>query len=958
MTSAARYRFAGVELDVGRRQLRRGDELVSLQNKPLALLVHLIEHRQRAVSKDEIFRQVWPDEFVTDSSLAVCITKIRKALGESAGAQSTIQTVHGFGYRFVAEVEELSLGAASTNDGAPGSHVVGREAELASLHATWQRAVAGERVVALVCGDAGIGKTSLVQTFAARLAETTEDAWILHGDCLDLRAGTEPFLPLIDALTQACRGPYAADAIEVLREHASPWLLQLPGVLKPEQRRLLRDEVRDVLPGRLLRMLGDAVTALAAQRPLLLVIEDLHWADPTTLDVLTRIARERGPAPILILGTLRPEFSTSERRPLYDFVDGMARRPTTVEISLDGLSREAVVSFVERSSPRLQATPELCHRLFERTGGHPLFLRTAADHLENGGDLDTVPPDLHRTIDLDIATRPLAEQHLIEAAAVVGQEVVAALVAAAVEAPLADVEDALLAITRQTRWIEALETEAWPDGSISRRFRFRHAYHVEVALGRASPSRQRQWHGRIAERLRHAFGDAATGPIVMRMARHYAAAGDIEAALSCCHRALAEAHESYSHERIVATAQTALGLLAQLPPSAARDRRELALRLALTPALIAARGYVFPPLQETCERVLDITANLGEPWPQFFSLVTLSAIHQTRGAGPAARACAENLVALAEATLPPLAQTLARGRLGQILASDGELERARAHLEAAVAVADDDGIMRLLGSAVWVDPGVVMLGYLGNVVLVQGFVDSGVALVREAVARAERIDRRVSLATAHLLSVCTHALLRDAAATYASCTAFVEMSMREGLMDVREQGLLATLAQLTHPSTQVGAAAAAFNAMLDDHERRGILHAMPLLRCIEAEAHLQRGDREHATTALDAAEQRIAAGGERVFLPEVQRLRGDVAATSGNHPDAAEVHYLQAIESARSLGARWFELRATVAWARLLQRLGRAPEARANLASLHAWFVEGHDSPDLRAAAQLLAEFE
>lgn len=956
MTSVARYRFAGVELDVGRRQLRRGDKHVSLQNKPLAILLYLIEQRQRAVGKDEIFRQVWPDEFVTDSSLAVCITKIRKALGESAAAQSTIQTVHGFGYRFVAAVEEASPGPGSTSDVGAGSYIVGREAELASLHAAWRRAARGERIVALLCGDAGIGKTSLVQTFVERLADEAAEAWILRGDCLDLRAGTEPLLPLIDALTQACHGSDAAYAIETLRDRAAPWLLQLPGILKPEERRQLRDEARDVLPGRLLRMLGDAVTALAAHRPLILVIEDLHWADPTTLDGLTRIARERSPAPLLLLGTLRPEFSTAERRPLFDFVDGMTRQPTTVEIALDGLSRDAVVSFVERSSPRLQATPELCQRLFERTGGHPLFLRTAADHLENGGDLDTVPPDLHRTIDLDIATRSRAEQHLIEAAAVVGQEVVAALVAAAVEVPLADVEDSLLAITRQTRWIEALETETWPDGSVSRRFRFRHAYHVDVALGRASPSRQRQWHGRIAERLCSAFADAATGPIVMRMARHYAAAGDIEAALSCCDRTLAEAHESYSHERIVATAEMALGLVAQLAPSAARDRRELALRLVLTPALIAARGYVFPALQATCERVLDLAVQLGEPWPQFFCLVTLSAIHQTQGAGPAARACAENLVALAEATLPPQVQTLARGRLGQILASDGELERARTYLESAHEAADDDGIVQLLGSAVWVDPGVIMLGYLGNVLLVQGFVERGIATVRSAIARAERRDHRFSLATAHLLAVCTHALTRDAAATYASCTAFVELSTREGFMDVREHGMLATLADLSNPSAEHTGAEAAFAAMLDDHERRGILHAMPLLRCIEAEAHLARGDLARAASALDAAERRVGAGGERVFLPEVYRLAGDVVAASATNPAAAEGRYLQAIEVAHAQGARWFELRATVAWARLLHRLGRGAEARARLASLYAWFVEGHTSRDLRAAAQLLAD--
>jgi len=962
------YVFAGAEVDTARRLVLRDGAPVVLQKKPFDILTYLIEHRDRAVAKDELLESIWPGEFVSESSLAVCIAKIRKALGEGSAAARSITTLHGFGYRFVGEIEvastrtagSVAVAAANATGArihtAPEPVILGRKPETTKLHAAWQQARLGERRTVLVRGEGGIGKTTLIESFLAEVVADGADVWILRGDCLDLRGRCEPYLPWLDAWGQACRGADRDVVVDVLRRCAPTWLLQLYGVVSPEERAQLQVEARKTMPEQLLRMIGNATNELAALRPTIVVIEDLHWADPSSLDVLARTARDRQPAALLVLGTYRPDTSAASQRPLANLLLDLERNPVAAEIVLGRFDEETVRELVMRITGAAEPAPRLSAELFSRTLGHPLFLHAALRHLADGGRLDTVPPTLRRMIEVEVDALDGSARRLVEAGGAVGAEFAAALVAAALEAPLADIEESLLDVARGGKVIETAGEAIWPDGTVSRNFRFIHPYYAEVVGDRAARTRQREWHQRIASRLQAAHDKMLPGSIALRIAQHFELAGDLAATVVAYEDVVRVAQEEWSHEHIVAAATAAIALLADLPADTERDQRELALRMALGSALLVTRGYVTPELQQNSERSMVLARSLGAVGPQFLTLVTLSAIHQTRGETAAARARAEELVSLAEQGMPAPFDKLALGRLGQIVASDGEFERAREYLEMALDAVGSDDDAGGLSATMWIDPCVALSGYLANVLLILGYPRRAQHALDVAIDRARRIHHPLSEASAHLLATCTHALARNDDAIFESGTRFTEIGVAEGLMGVVDDGLLASAARMMRHRDPDSIDR--FSARVREHERRGVLFAMPLLHCMRAEALAHAGRIEEGLAAVDAAAARVANGGERAFAADIHRLRAVLLAQqpSENTLNEAESELRTALEIARSQKARWFELRATVAWARLQQQRGRGQEARAMLDDICRWFDDGSTLPDLGEAIALQRE--
>ena len=299
---------------------------------------------------------------------------------------------------------------------------------------------------------------------------------------------------------------------------------------------------------------------------------------------------------------------------------------------------------------------------------------------------------------------------------------------------------------------------------------------------------------------------------------------------------------------------------------------------------------------------------------------------------------------------------MARGRLGQVLVSDGELAQARRYLEETRAAIVEGDALQSLGAAMWVDPSVTVHGYLGCLLQVMGFADQARREMDCALARARELGRPFSLATAHLFAACLNLLARDGAATRATCRELIDIVVREGLMEAMGRGeVFAALADLTVASDRATTDRVA--ARIAAHQERRIRLFLPLLHCFHADALAQQGRFPEGLAALDAARERIDEGGERVFLAEVHRLRGALLAASGDgQQGAAEAEFIAAIDVARTQGALLFELRATVARARLLRRLGRNDEARASLRAVHDLFAEGFDSVDLQEASALLAE--
>ena len=280
--------FGPFRLDTAEECLWRDDARITLPPKVFAVLRHLVGHPGRLVTQVELLEAIWPDTYVQPEILRKYILELRKVLGDDPKSPRYIETLPKRGYRFMAPVEEVRLALAPA--GMPGP--VGRDHELASLDGHLRKALQGQRRLVLVTGEAGVGKSTLLDAFEQRLAGH-EGMRIARGQCVEGFGGKEAYYPILDAFGQLIRGPGAEGTIQILASQAPTWLIQFPSLLKAEQRAALQREILGATRERMVREICEALELLTATDPLALVLEDLHWADPSTLDLISAVARRR-----------------------------------------------------------------------------------------------------------------------------------------------------------------------------------------------------------------------------------------------------------------------------------------------------------------------------------------------------------------------------------------------------------------------------------------------------------------------------------------------------------------------------------------------------------------------------------------------------------------------------------------------------------------------------------------
>jgi DNA-binding winged helix-turn-helix (wHTH) protein len=347
------------ELDLQRYELRYAGKLVRVEPQVFNVLVYLVQHRDRVVSKEELLEQLWPGRFVGESVLTSRLMAARKAVGDSGRRQRIIQTLHGRGYRFVAPVEERGGEPSSEAEGdgpssphsqgglwhdlppAPGEppvrdrpillagddarsatpaipgvgQVVGRRAELVQLLHWLQRALTGTRQVGFVTGEAGLGKTTLVEAFIAELG-AYGTLWIGRGQCLEHYGAGEAYRPVLEAFGRLCHEPEGQKLLALLVHQAPTWVVQMPWLVSDAELERLQRRVLGVTRERMLREMAEAIEVLTAAHPLVLILEDLHWSDASTLALVASLARRLESARLLLLGTYRPAEALHQNHPL------------------------------------------------------------------------------------------------------------------------------------------------------------------------------------------------------------------------------------------------------------------------------------------------------------------------------------------------------------------------------------------------------------------------------------------------------------------------------------------------------------------------------------------------------------------------------------------------------------------------------------------------------------------
>src|SRR5215470_12048711 len=369
--------FDRYSLDLTNERLLHDGDVVSLTPKAFAVLRRLVEDGGQLVKKDDLLRSVWRDTHVSDGVLRVIILEIRRALDDDSGQPRFIETVPRRGYRFIAPRRRTSRQQAGADE---HGKLVGRDGVMAALETRFTRACAGERQLVFLSGEAGIGKTTVLDAFVARVAGEP-DVMVARGACLEHYGVAESYLPVLEAIGRLLREPGSDRAIRLLEKYAPTWVLQLPWLAARDDRDALRRELVGVTKERMLREMAEALEALTAETPLVLVLEDLHWSDHSTLDLLGMLARREEAARLLVLGSYRPVDVIVTGHPLQSLLQELRMQGHCTELPLQGLTEVDIAAYLAQRFGPATSTSDLAGAVHVRTDGNPLFMVRLVDEL-------------------------------------------------------------------------------------------------------------------------------------------------------------------------------------------------------------------------------------------------------------------------------------------------------------------------------------------------------------------------------------------------------------------------------------------------------------------------------------------------------------------------------------------------------------------------------------------------
>jgi tetratricopeptide (TPR) repeat protein len=700
----------------------------------------------------------------------------------------------------------------------------------------------------------------------------------------------------------------------------------------------------------MLREMLEALDALAALRPLLLVLEDLHWADDSTLDLVGALARRREPARLTVLGTFRPPGLDGGPAAVEPLVNDLGVRGLCLELTVGRLPPEAVATYLGQRLGGAAPPGGLAELLDRRSGGNPLFMRNLVDHWEAEGlpgDGGPAPAGVPRTLRAHIVDQlgRLDEEdaELLRAASVAGGSFTPAALAAALDRDRGAVEARCAELARRTRLIEGR------NGLHA----FSHDVHREVLYELLPADERARLHARIGAHLAEAYGPRA-GERAAELGFHFVAGRDPERAVRFLRLAAERAFGRNAHAEGIRHLRSAVEAVRQLPERPERTRAEVEILSSLGQASVATGGWSAAEAEEALLRARTLAVRLEDNEPLVSVLLALATLYELRGelarSYDIAQECRRRLPAGAGAHALESAELLACNLFHQ-----GAFSRALEHAEHGVAMFEERGVAGTYSTfpaTLGDNAGVSCHDWAGLALWFLGYPDSALERARRALELARDPRRAYALATARAQMAVVHQCRREpeAALEWAEATIAAAQShgyvYREAMGRVVRGWSLALLGDHEQGMVEITeglAASRATGARMDDP------HYLALL----AEAGLHAGAREAARLAVHEALE--IAGRERslFYEPELYRLSGALHAADGDRT-AAVAALRTGLARAREQASRSLELRIASDLARVAQHPVLAAEARDAVATGYAAFTEGFATRDLRTAAALL----
>jgi class 3 adenylate cyclase/tetratricopeptide (TPR) repeat protein len=833
---------------------------------------------------------------------------------------------------------------------------VGREEEIELLLRGWRRAVAGEGQTVLLNGEPGIGKSRLVTALRERL--TGEDHTRVRYFCSPHHqdSALHPFIAQLERAAGFTR-EYAAetklDKIEALLAPASPSpkdlalfaeLLSLPSQQRYPPPALSPQRKKEETFAAVLRQL----VAVAQEKPVLIVFEDLHWIDPSSRELLDRMIVRAADLPVFVVATYRPEF-----------VAPWSGLPQVTTMTLSRFDRSAGAAMVERIAAGKALSGDIAAEIVARAGGVPLFVEELTKAvLEAGGSGEGientlagalassagVPPALHAPLMARLDRLGSRPKEVAQIAATIGREFAYELLASValrpadeIEAALGRLNDAGLVFCRG----------APPAAN----YFFNHALVRDAAYASLLRRRREELHARIAAVLEADFPDAVEAQPEL-LAQHFTEAGFAEQAIEYWRRAGERAVARSANLEAIAHLTRGIAVLKTLPESALRDERELALQVALIAPLWASRGLGSSEVELPANRALELSRRIAADTPaHFWALYGVSLFYHVRGVLPLALDLGEQLLGVAERLRD--AELLAYGHfnLGNTLFWFGELTVARSHLDKAIALYDPacshDAAFRVGNCAS------NSHSFLGRILWHLGYPDQALRCAEEAVSIAGVISHPFGLALALSWAAALHQLRGEAGRTREVAERDLALAT-EQIIPFFAAHAMVLRGWAFFEEGRCDEGIARLREGVDAYRATGANLESPHWLTLLAEGCGKAGRTEEALDILREALAQVERSGIRYHEAEMHRLEGELRL--GFDGARSEVCFQRAIGIARAQQAKSWELRAALSLARLWRDQGKPAEAHALLAPVYNWFTEGFGTPVLLEAKALLDE--
>lgn len=860
-------------------------------------------------------------------------------------------------YRFDVRLDEAA-GTSIDRVVASATPVTGRDAELRLLDDAFAAAAAGRRQVVLLSGPPGIGKTTLTDAFLARLESAAP--WIARGQSIEQYGSGEPYLPLLEAWTRIGR-----PLVAMLRRHAPTWLSQMPGLLDPSAREALAPHAQGSSRDRMLREMAELVEAVSAERPVVLVLEDLHWSDHSTLELLAYLAQRRAPARLLVVGTYRSAEVMRSDHPLRGIVQELTAHGQCRELALAPLGASDVAAYLHDRLAGAIVPAEVTTLVHRRTEGHPLFLVALVDYavrqghlvetngtwrLAGGGTLDAdVPDTLRPLLARQVEALPAAERAMLEAASLAGTAFSTAAVAAALDVTPDEIEDRCEGLAWRGQLIVAAGLAEWPDGTVAGRYRFVHALYRDVLAERVAEARRVRLHRRLGERKAAAYG-ARADEIAGELAAHFDGAREPRRALT--HHLLAgdAAVRRHANREAIAHYSRAQALL----PSCTADELgtvELDVLLRLAGPLMASHGYAAREVERVFERAHALSRQVPAGPALRPLLRGLVSFYQVRGEPQRAYDVGQELLSTCD-DADPVARVQAHYGHGVTLYDLCDLAGAQAHLERALADWDESTAPQHLTIYGGYEPGAACHGWLAWIHWMRGNPDRAIAEADAGVAAATRLGHPLTLCFAHLAACVVHCYRAEPTVARQHVERGQRLARDEGL--AYQRALAGSLEGwvLLLEGRPDDARARVERALVEQQETgAGIGRPVFLTLLAAAKAFIGRPDDALADVTAGLAESE--ARGHGVDCATLYRMRAMLRGMQGQ--PGVEEDLTRALAAADTAGARSPALQAATSLAGLWVDQGRTAEARALLEPRVMAFTEGLETQDLKLARAVLA---